>query len=163
MRLAFPSWLTTFREGLVDLFYPNTCWVCNQLIPECKQSVCPPCLKALTSDPGPACPRCASTVGPFVDLADGCAKCRSEKYVFDGAFRMGPYDGLLRDMVLHSKTAERKPWPKSSDAFGPINWHRACKRLIRKWSCRCRCTGPVAIGSVASTKAKSWPAVWGGG
>jgi ComF family protein len=105
MRLPLPSWLTTLKDGLVELFYPNTCWVCNRFIPECKESACPQCFAALTSDPGSACPRCASSVGPFVDLADGCARCRLENYVFEGALRMGPYEGLLRDMVLRLKNS----------------------------------------------------------
>jgi ComF family protein len=36
-------------------------------------------------------------------LEGGCTRCRDESYHFDGAFRMGPYDGLLRDVVLRLK------------------------------------------------------------
>jgi ComF family protein len=57
----------------------------------------------LTIDPFSTCPRCSSTVGPHLVLKDGCPDCRDQSFAFDGAVRVGPYDGLLRDTILRLK------------------------------------------------------------
>jgi len=58
---------------------------------------------ALTSDTQFTCPRCASTVGQHEDVVNGCTRCRDEPLAFESAFRLGPYDGVLRDVILAMK------------------------------------------------------------
>jgi ComF family protein len=72
-------------------------------MPPEQEVVCAICLPKLTIDPFSTCPRCSSTVGPHLDLADGCPECKLESFAFDGAFRMAPYEGLLRETVLRIK------------------------------------------------------------
>ena len=49
----------------------------------------------------PACaPARAATVGPFVNVDNGCGLCRSEGFAFDGAVRLGVYEDQIRDVVL---------------------------------------------------------------
>jgi ComF family protein len=36
-------------------------------------------------------------------VADGCAACRDDAFAFDAAMRLGPYDGILRDLILVAK------------------------------------------------------------
>jgi ComF family protein len=107
-----PLWLTalvhagrTFTRGFLHLLYPSTCWVCAEFLNDNQTGFCHSCRTALTHDPHPTCPRCASSVGPFVHLEDGCTRCRNESFAFDQAVRLGPYDGLLRDVVLRLKHA----------------------------------------------------------
>ena len=90
-------------DGLLQLLYPNVCWICQARQTELRDGVCPPCEQQLTADPHPSCPRCSSTVGPFVNLEDGCSNCRREHYAFDRAIRLGPYDGALRNTILRMK------------------------------------------------------------
>jgi ComF family protein len=90
-------------NGLTQLVYPNTCWVCTNFMPESQKHVCSICLPRLTIDPYPTCPRCSSTVGPHLALDDGCPDCRDVSFAFAGAFRMAPYEGLLRDVILRMK------------------------------------------------------------
>jgi len=104
------SWLHTFssagRElgrGLLHLLYPGVCNVCEAALPPEQTHFCAPCRSALVTDPFPACPRCASTVGPFVTLEGGCHHCRELAFHFDQALRLGPYDGVLRQVVLRMK------------------------------------------------------------
>jgi len=66
---------------------------------------CIPCRTALTADRARTCPRCASTIGPFTAIEDGCPQCRDSVYHFESAIRLGPYDGLLRELVLRMKSA----------------------------------------------------------
>src|SRR5204863_6686104 len=87
----------TLLTGFTQLIYPNTCWTCGQLMPSEHGPVCETCRPQLTIDPFPTCSRCSSTVGPHVVLTDGCPDCRAESFAFDGAYRMAPYEGLLRE------------------------------------------------------------------
>ena len=38
-----------------------------------------------------------------MDLTDGCGRCRKEHFAFDRTVRLGPYDGLLRALILRMK------------------------------------------------------------
>jgi ComF family protein len=90
-------------SGLIQLLYPGCCHLCGVLLSADVDFFCPSCLAGLTSDPLPSCPRCAGTVGPFVQLAGGCVACRGESFAFEAAIRLAPYDGVLRDAVLKLK------------------------------------------------------------
>jgi ComF family protein len=59
----------------------------------------------LTIDPFSSCPRCAATIGPFAlaTLKDGCTRCGNTSFRFERVLRLGPYDGLLRDVILRLK------------------------------------------------------------
>jgi ComF family protein len=48
------------------------------------------------------------TVGPHTDVSTGCPSCRKEGFAFDGAVRLGLYDGPLRDVVLLLKHAHNE-------------------------------------------------------
>lgn len=93
----------TLRDGLAQLIYPNTCWTCGDVMPVPQDRICAVCLPKLTVDPFSTCPRCSSTVGPHLTLEKGCPDCRDHSFAFDGAFRMAPYEGLLRDVILRMK------------------------------------------------------------
>src|SRR5579871_4579459 len=92
-------------DGLVQLVYPSICWVCGAAMPARAPLVCERCTRALTLDTHVTCPRCSSTVGPFSAVDRGCPACRDESFAFDQAIRMGPYEGLLREVVLRMKHA----------------------------------------------------------
>jgi ComF family protein len=95
--------VSILSRGLLDLLYPNLCWVCGNPIAPQEVDFCASCRRALSHDPHPTCPRCCSTVGPLVDLSGGCSRCHNESFAFDGALRLGTYEGLLRDVVLRMK------------------------------------------------------------
>jgi ComF family protein len=42
-------------------------------------------------------------VGLYVHLTDGCTHCRGVHFGFDRVLRLGPYDGLLRELILRLK------------------------------------------------------------
>ncbi|HLJ97833.1 MAG TPA: ComF family protein [Gemmataceae bacterium] len=92
-------------QGLLQLVYPSTCFVCGQFLPEEQANVCTVCRKALITDPFPCCPRCAGTVGPHVHLEDGCTACRDHSFPFESVLRLGPYDGLLSEAIRRMKYA----------------------------------------------------------
>ncbi len=92
-------------RGLLELVYPSTCFVCGQFLPAEQANFCTRCRSALTTDPFPCCPRCAGTVGPYVHLEGGCTACRDQSFHFECVVRLGPYDGLLRQVILRLKHA----------------------------------------------------------
>lgn len=94
-------------RGLVHLFYPNACLICDapDLVRDFRHGLCTACFPAVTADPLDTCPRCASTVGPFADVSDGCPACRERSPGFERAVRLGRYDGRLREAVLRMKTS----------------------------------------------------------
>lgn len=103
--MAF-SWLKTGQfllDGTLNLFFPNTCWTCGTILSPEQRLVCPGCRSVLTTDPHPTCPRCSSSIGPGTTDEDGCPRCRHNSFAFDRTIRLGPYEGLLREVVLRLK------------------------------------------------------------
>lgn len=90
-------------RGMLQLLYPGSCFVCGQAVPPEQTPLCDACRTALATDLAPSCPRCAATIGPFALAAEGCLLCRGESFPFERVLRLGPYDGLLREVVLRLK------------------------------------------------------------
>lgn len=93
-------------HGFRHLLAPGVCWGCEQLLAPARAAFCVDCEQRLCLDPHPTCPRCSSTVGPFSTTEDGCAHCRNESFAFERVVRLGPYEGLLRSMILRIKNAD---------------------------------------------------------
>ncbi len=93
----------TLLQGLGQLVYPNACRACGAPLPPDAGAFCGTCKAALLDDPSPTCPRCAGDVGPFVNLDRGCTRCRDVRFAFNRVVRLGPYDGVLREVVLRLK------------------------------------------------------------
>jgi ComF family protein len=93
----------TLAAGLLQIVYPGICHVCGGALSATERDFCARCHTALITDPDPSCPRCGATVGPYSNVEGGCSRCREEGLQFDRAFRMGPYDGVLRDAILRMK------------------------------------------------------------
>jgi ComF family protein len=77
-------------------------------------------VRALTEDANFTCPRCSSTVGEHADVSAGCPRCRGDRFHFESAGRLGPYDGVLREAVLAMK---RRPGETLAECLGRL-WAR---------------------------------------
>ena len=95
--------LVALARGFRRLVYPAVCAWCDDPTADPDADFCAGCARALSDDPHFTCPRCTSAVGEHADVAAGCPRCRDYRYHHDSAFRLGPYDGLLRDAVLAMK------------------------------------------------------------
>jgi ComF family protein len=94
----------TLARGVLQLLYANVCWGCGVALRPDQNHFCDACRQSLTSDPHSSCSRCSSTIGPYGDLGDGCCPaCRGHAFAFDRTFRLGPYEGVLRELVLKMK------------------------------------------------------------
>src|SRR2546421_478359 len=90
-------------QGLLHLVYPGLCLSCGRALGPSDASFCTSCHDALLLDPLPSCLRCAGSVGPFVPTAEGCPHCRNETFAFETVVRLGPYEGVRREVVLRMK------------------------------------------------------------
>jgi ComF family protein len=103
---ALSEKLPVFRmlgEGLLRLVYPAVCHICLETLESGHSSFCAQCRSALETDSFPSCWRCGSTIGPHEEVTDGCKSCRGTSFHFSRVHRLGPYEGLLREVVLRMK------------------------------------------------------------
>jgi ComF family protein len=89
--------------GLLQLAYPATCILCKRLTEAEQFPLCAPCRVELASKAKWVCPRCSASVGPHVNVDTGCSSCCKETFHFSHAVRFGPYEGHLREAILHMK------------------------------------------------------------
>jgi ComF family protein len=145
----FASLRTLGREllgGARHLLYPGCCLLCGQPLPAAAAHFCFDCRKDVFADPHATCPRCAGTIGPYAIVNGRCAACRTEAFAFEQTLRLGPYDGLLREIVLRLKSQRSESlaellgecWaeqmtprlaPLALDAIVPVPLH-----WLRRWS-----------------------------
>ena len=103
--------LGSARGALADLIAPLSCPICEA--ETTGSPLCRDCRAELLGAAGPACPRCARTVGPWAVVDGGCSACRGRPLGFDAAIAMGPYQGPIRDLTLrlkHRDDAWLAPW-----------------------------------------------------
>jgi ComF family protein len=120
--------LKELARGVAQLLLPNACLVCD--VPEgdrtdFRHGLCNDCRRSVSFDPFPACPSCAANVGPHTDTTHGCGTCRSLSLGFEGAIRLGPYDGRLREAILRMKDAAGEGL---AEALGRVFADVACAR-----------------------------------
>jgi predicted amidophosphoribosyltransferase len=167
---AWRAWARELGQGLLQLLYPAFCHACGQSLAAEQADFCDGCRSKLTTDPHPNCPRCGGTVGPFVFLEGGCPACRQQAFHFEGVRRLGPYDGLLKEMILRLKQlsgdglaeALGELWAKHAApalrALGvemvipvPLHWRRRLSRWPRTLVSR---AGPAGCGEFATLRIK---------
>jgi ComF family protein len=83
--------------------YPGHCLTCGRGLLRLEDSLCECCVGELFGDAAAVCPGCAATIGPHAAPDGRCVRCRDAGFAFDGAVRLGEYDGLLRQVVLRLK------------------------------------------------------------
>jgi ComF family protein len=91
------------RDGLLHLLLPAGCYVCGVPLAASARHFCDACRTRLLTDPHPACPYCAATVGPHGTPDGQCPTCREESFAFERVVRLGPYEGVRRDVILMLK------------------------------------------------------------
>src|SRR5262249_28264957 len=97
------DFVQSLGRGIRQLVLPGACLGCHRPLPPERADFCAECLAEFSADPFETCPRCSSTVGPHTDCSDGCPNCRTDSFAFERVIRLGPYDGLLRSLILRMK------------------------------------------------------------
>jgi ComF family protein len=98
--------MAMLAEALAKTFLPSTCAICGLALPwrESRAGVCPICWQGVVPHVGPACPTCGS---PEVEAEGPCLACRTAAPPWRAAASFGPYDGVLRELVLLFKSRGR--------------------------------------------------------
>jgi predicted amidophosphoribosyltransferase len=113
-RWKIPQWVRTFARGAADFVYPPVCRLCSSELPSSTvvpraSPFCDGCRKELLMTRAPACVRCGSSIGPYLDPNIPCSICRDERFAFERVIRLGVYDGALRTACLRSKDRGSEP------------------------------------------------------
>lgn len=75
-----------------------------------RRGFCEECRQDLTVHAAqPGCRRCGAPLGPYADPEHGCLECRRESFAFRTVYRLGIYDGAVRDAVIRSKYLGHEP------------------------------------------------------
>jgi len=93
-------------EALAQTFLPSTCAICGLALPwrESRAGVCPICWQGATPHVLPVCPACGT---PEVEGEGPCLGCRDTPPPWRAAASFGPYEGVLRELVLLFKSGGR--------------------------------------------------------
>jgi len=84
-------------EGILDLFYPPHCLLCNSFADEW---LCKACIDNINTSSLPFCRTCKKE---FTRVGDICPQCRGETFICS----LGYYEGKLKE-VIHKFKYERK-------------------------------------------------------
>ncbi len=97
------SRLATWTRLVDDTVFTDSCPGCGEVISD-GSPWCVDCAQAiLPLNVADYCPRCGVSVGPHLIRDDGCRACRADPTGLDGIARVGPYEGLLGQMVRRFK------------------------------------------------------------
>lgn len=96
------------RRAAANLLFPPSCPLCGseQADRPTAGPFCDACSTELPQPPINVCRRCAMPCPEYQASAEGCVHCDPLKLRFDAAVTLGPYDGVLRQIVLKIKHAE---------------------------------------------------------
>lgn len=99
-----------------DFVFPRACVVCGSslTIPDSvgasSRRFCAECRTELTKHADqPGCRRCGAPLGPYVDPLHGCLECRRESFAFRRVYRLGVYEGAVREAVIRCKYLGHEP------------------------------------------------------
>ncbi len=100
-----PSWFRQAWGSVVDFCFPTLCPYCEQRDSDSESGflLCQACETNCSGLAGRQCPRCAASVGPHVDVSEGCVHCRKERFAFEAACALGPYREGLKSACLRAK------------------------------------------------------------
>lgn len=104
--LAAKLWTAWSRPAL-GLLFPAACVGCGVELPAsaARAALCDACLQQTATGYGNPCPRCAMPLAGSPGDRLPCGECHARNHRFVSAVAVGKYDGLLRRLVLRSKSA----------------------------------------------------------
>lgn len=116
-------------RSLLDVAFPPCCAACGRSTVQLEgvdRGFCHECREDLVLFQDKLCHRCSTPLAdPEADSTD-CPVCREERWAFDETLALGPYDGLLRHLVL---LAKRQSGAAGAVALGELLAVRHTERL----------------------------------
>lgn len=114
-----PAICRQFGISAWDFIFPPACVGCGVSLaatpPESSLvRICVTCRDKLSVHATcPSCLRCGAPVGPYVDRQRGCQECRRERFAFRTVYRLGIYDGAVKEVVVRGKYLTGQPLLRS--------------------------------------------------
>lgn len=87
---------------LLDLTLPPKCVACQKLLSTSDALICQHCYSQLGLIHH-GCLRCGAPLPTVVPETEGCLRCQGRKWSFSRAVALGPYSGLLQQLVIGMK------------------------------------------------------------
>lgn len=117
--------------ALLDVAFPPRCAACGAGgVDPVFGGFCVDCFDDLEFFDSSICERCSTPlVAPPRASEPDCPACRQERWAFDAVVALGPYEGLLRRLVLEAK---RSSGEAGASALGRLLAERAGDRLTRE-------------------------------
>jgi predicted amidophosphoribosyltransferase len=124
------AWLSVARQFIAqakDLLFPPVCCLCQQPTDSTSDiTACNACQQACQPEQSEQCQRCAAPVGPFGSAQTACPYCSHDRLDFETTFRLGVYEGTLRQAVLQSKGGEGSP---AANTLASLLWQSQGSRI----------------------------------
>jgi ComF family protein len=91
--------MASMVAALAETLLPASCAVCRLPLEWAgsRSGVCGRCWSAVLPHPGPGCPTCGD---PVAAADEPCLECRTAPPPWHAAVSHGPYEGVLRDLVV---------------------------------------------------------------
>ncbi|RMF46375.1 MAG: ComF family protein [Deltaproteobacteria bacterium] len=102
----------TLLSRAIDRLLPPLCPGCDRYLDD-QAPFCAGCLRQLEPLPAARCPRCALPYPAPLETGHICQACGENPPPYDGVSAIGPYRGLLRDLV-HGLKFRRLPQADSA-------------------------------------------------
>jgi len=125
---------------LAELRFPPGCVVCRGLVPRGGPGVfCNVCVERLDLFQAPFCQGCGASVPAVVGELRQCGRCAPHHPRYDRAVALGPYEGLLRELLLRAKK------PHGEITAAALARLLAVERgeLLREWNVDVVCPVPM--------------------
>lgn len=116
--------MATLAEAFVQTLLPTLCMRCRESLPLAgsRAGVCGSCWGQVLPHAGRLCPVCGD---PGVEGEGACLACRTSPPPWRAATSYGPYQGLLRELVLDLKHHRRDELAAPLAALQLQAWRRA--------------------------------------
>jgi len=96
--------MESFWQALIDFFFPPKCPTCGADTENSPYDrPCPSCLAQIKFFSPPICPRCGVGFASSGGENHLCAECLSEERYFTKARAIGPYEGLMAEVISRFK------------------------------------------------------------
>ena len=110
------SWATAAASGLVSVFFPAGCRICDEFLPDARRvPICDTCFSSFQRIPPPLCEVCGCSLPGLTPQGRQlalCPVCRDKTYAFDRARSFAVYEGLLVKAILLLKFEQIAPLGK---------------------------------------------------
>lgn len=99
--------LKTLYNGVLGMFYPARCAVCDHVLPDGTRGVCDRCVTSLEYVREPKCCRCGK---PLETESEYCQDCQGKKVSFQYGYALFVYDSMLQESIARFKYHGRKEY-----------------------------------------------------